>query len=323
MPVISIYNNKGGVGKSTLTVGIAEFLAANLKKSVLVIDMDAQASSSGALLDQGVVSQAVESDRTVARLIGAARTGRLRGGVASFVTPRPAAETRGTGLGKLDIIVPNKPEMIELEEEMTRSADVLAVRDAVRPALGGYDYVLIDLPGNIDRRSKLSVAALLMSDFVLIPVEPTHMALNGLPDTFDLIDHARALGRNGRPAIAGLVLNKTDRRAEQYRSQFMPMLEASNRGELPPVFDNVIPDTPKLATATDGTHEFTTLKDRFDTYYDHVRKVARELDERCRAVPPAPETAPAEYAGWVRGMFAAFTSRKKKKSKTDRKATRV
>ena len=41
MHVISIYNNKGGVGKSTLTIGIAEFLASNRKKKVLIIDLDA------------------------------------------------------------------------------------------------------------------------------------------------------------------------------------------------------------------------------------------------------------------------------------------
>lgn len=45
MHAIAIYNNKGGVGKSTVTVCLAGFLAANRKKRVLVIDLDAQASS--------------------------------------------------------------------------------------------------------------------------------------------------------------------------------------------------------------------------------------------------------------------------------------
>src|SRR5262249_33464056 len=147
--------------------------------------------------------------------------------------------------------------------------------------ISSYDFILIDLPGNIDPRNKLAVGALVMSDFVLIPVEPSQISLNGLPDTFDLIHHRREVSKTGRPAIVGLVLNKTDKRTEPYRSKFPPILEAANRGELPPVFEKVIPDTPKLASATDETCDFSTLKDRFDTYYDHVRKVSRELEERC------------------------------------------
>ena len=60
MHVISIYNNKGGVGKSTLIIGIAEFLASNRKKKVLIIDLDAQASSSSALLGRGAIAGAIQ-----------------------------------------------------------------------------------------------------------------------------------------------------------------------------------------------------------------------------------------------------------------------
>ncbi len=69
---------------------------------------------------------------------------------------------------------------------MRKDRDLLFLRDYLKPALGKYAYVLIDLPGNIDRRSKLAVAALVMSDFVLIPVERSQISLNGLPDTFGL-----------------------------------------------------------------------------------------------------------------------------------------
>lgn len=313
MAIVSIYNNKGGVGKSTLTVGLAEFLAANRKRSVLVMDLDAQGSSSCSLLGRDAVAMAIQEGRTSAQLAShVVKAGGKLKNLQLFITERPASEARGTALESIAVLVPEKPRMLELEEQMTQTKHVLALRDGVRPALAGYGFVLIDLPGNIDRRSKLAVAALLMSDFVLIPVEPSQISLNALPDTFDLIHHARSLGSNGRPAIVGLVLNKTDKRTEQYRSKFTPILEAAGRGELPPVFENVIPDTPKLATATDETHDFATLKDRFDTYYDHVRKVARELDDRCREFAfPAEKENVGGYGNWLRGMFGAFSSRKR------------
>jgi chromosome partitioning protein len=308
LSVISIYNNKGGVGKSTLTVGLAEFLAANRNRSVLVIDLDAQSSSSGALLGRAAVAYAISSQRTIARLAeGIIQSRKPPRDSSVFITERPASTGRGTALERVAVLVPDKPGMLELEEKMTQR-DVLALRDYLKPALAGYDFVLVDLPGNIDRRSKLAVSALVMSDFVLIPVEPSQISLNALPDTFDLIHYARGLGKNGRPAIVGLVLNKTDKRTEQYRSKFPPILEAAGRGELPPVFENVIPDTPRLATATDETHEFFTLKDRFDTYYDHVRKVARELEERCQEHAFAPEDV-ASYGGWLRRLFGSFAGR--------------
>jgi len=313
MPVISIYNNKGGVGKSTLTVGLAEFLASNRKRSVLVIDLDAQSSSSGSLLGRAAVAHAIESQRTITRLAESIiQSGKSPKNLSAFITERPASTARGTSLEKIAILVPEKPGMLELEETMTQTKDLLALRAYLKPALASYEFVLIDLPGNIDRRSKLAVSALVMSDFVLIPVEPSQISLNALPDTFELIHRARELGKNGRPAIIGLVLNKTDKRTEQYRSKFPPILEAAGKGELPPVFENVIPDTPKLATATDETHDFSTLKDRFDTYYDHVRKVTRELEERCEEYAFAPEDgSAASYGGWLRRWFGALGNRKK------------
>jgi chromosome partitioning protein len=304
--VISIYNNKGGVGKSTLTVGLAEFLAANRNRSVLVIDLDAQSSSSGSLLGRAAVAHAINSQRTLARLAERVILSRKPpGDLSAFITERPASSARGSALETIAVLVPDKPGMLELEEAMTTQRDLLALRDYLKPALVGYDFVLVDLPGNIDRRSKLAVSALVMSDFVLIPVEPSQISLNALPDTFDLIHYARGLGKNGRPAIVGLALNKTDKRTEQYRRKLPAILEAAGRGELPPVFENVIPDTPKLATATDETHDFSTLKDRFDTYYDHVRKVTRELEERCQGHTFAPEDA-ASYGGWLRRLFGSF-----------------
>jgi chromosome partitioning protein len=316
MPVVSVYNNKGGVGKSTLTVGLAEFLAANRNKSVLVIDLDAQASSSGALLGRQALIQAIRTRRTIPRLFGEAiRSGRALRDLSGFVTERPRSTARGTALESIGVMVPDKPAMLEVEEKIGPSDQLVLLRDRLKPALGRYDFTLIDLPGNIDRRNKLAVGALVMSDFVLIPVEPSQIALNALPDTFDLIHYCREVSKSGRPAIVGLVLNKSDKRTEQYRSKFPSILEAANRGELPPVFENVIPDTPKLASATDETCDFSTLKDRFDTYYDHVRKVARELEERCEKYSfPAYNGSASEFGGWFRNLFSTLAGRKKGKA---------
>jgi hypothetical protein len=174
--------------------------------------------------------------------------------------------------------------------------------------------VLLDMPGNVDRRSPLVVAGLVMSDFVLIPIEPNQISLTALPDTFELIHYARDLGGDGTPAVVGMVLNKTDRRTQQFRSKMPEILKAATLGELPPILENLLPDTPKLATSTDETLGFRTLRVRFDTYHDNVRKVACELEERCAGRIPLAEPQAVRFAPVIRGILDKFARRKARSS---------
>ncbi len=67
MSVVAVDDNKGGVGKSTLPFALAELLAANRKRRVLVVDLDPQASSSGAPPGRRRVIEAVEEGRTAVK----------------------------------------------------------------------------------------------------------------------------------------------------------------------------------------------------------------------------------------------------------------
>ena len=194
MHVISIYNNKGGVGKSTLTIGIAEFLASNRKKKVLIIDLDAQASSSSALLGRRLIAEAVQNRKTIPDLVEEiARTRRVLRNPSDFVTARPASSVRGTALEQISVLVPEKERMFELEERLDSVRDATLLRDYLKPGLRDYDFVLIDTPGNVDRRCKVVMAGLVMSDFVAIPIEPHQITLHALPDTFDLVHYCATL----------------------------------------------------------------------------------------------------------------------------------
>ena len=85
-----------------------------------------------------------------------------------------------------------------------------------------------------------------------------------------------------------------------------PILQVVAKGELPPIFDNFLPDTPKMGTATDETLDFHTLKDRFDTYYDNVRKVALELEERCEGRIPPPPRPSGRFGHIMRQVLDEF-----------------
>src|SRR5512135_1646580 len=112
MHVVAIYNNKGGVGKSTLTVGLAEFLAANRKKRVLVIDLDTQASCSRALLGPLLLAEAIGDRRTLAALAGqVVRTQNAIGRPNHYFTTRPASNVLAVTHGKSELVSVGRDRM--------------------------------------------------------------------------------------------------------------------------------------------------------------------------------------------------------------------
>ena len=282
MPVVAVFNNKGGEGKSTVTVGLAEFLAANRHKNVLVIDLDAQASSTCALVGHKALSMAVSERRTIVDLVHALRRGKKSSNdISRFFVWRAGTESRGAALAEIALLVPDGERMFDVESSMRWGHDNDLFRRRLKPALAEFDFVLIDLPGNLTKADMVGVNGLAMSDFVLIPTKSSHMSLNGLPRTFGLIDDVRTVNGNGRPAVLGFLFNSTDRRVQQYRSVARPVVEAAKAGEIPPVFETVWPPSPALESATDDLREFRTLKERFGASYDHARKAALELEKKC------------------------------------------
>jgi chromosome partitioning protein len=282
MTVISIFNNKGGEGKSTVTVGLAEFLAGNRDKKVLVIDLDAQASSSCALLGNEIIRQATAEGKTSAELMAKLRSSRKPiDDLEPFICWRAGTDTRGSSLGELAVMIPDGPRMFDMEEAMNWKKDTQLMLSRLKPALEAFDFVLVDLPANVKKSSTFCINGLAMSDFILIPTRPSRISLEGLPLTFDTIRYVQDINTNGRPAILGLLRNATDKRYQQYRSNFPAVLKYSETGDLPPIFDQHWPPSPALETATDERRDFQTLKERFGTSYDHARKVARELEKRC------------------------------------------
>jgi cellulose biosynthesis protein BcsQ len=133
------------------------------------------------------------------------------------------------------------------------------------------------------------MAALSTTDFIVIPTEPSKITLNALEKTLEIVRDAQGAAKQAGhrvPKRVGRVLNKTDRRTKHYRLHAKELrLRAGENDSL--VFDNWLPPAPTLATATDDSLSFETLRDRYDTYYEHVRKVSKELAERCGMVKKA------------------------------------
>ncbi|PCI29448.1 MAG: hypothetical protein COB67_04115 [SAR324 cluster bacterium] len=289
MKTIAIYNNKGGVGKSTLTLFLADFFSSGTitinkrKPRVLVLDLDGQSSSATSLLGLQRVARAKAEKQNLSHLLLALKQNQDVD-ISKYLIKREAGKTptRKISLGELWVMPTERASAIKLEQSFDCQTCVRLMNIVKNRLKKQFDIVLMDLPANIDERNKLSLAGLLIADHIIIPTEPTRLTLNTITDTFNMIHYVRGLG-NGQgkaPKIAGILLNKADKRSKQYKLHYKELYDTAARHDTV-VLENMLPTAPALSTASDDSLEFVLLRERYSTYYDKVRKIALEVAERC------------------------------------------
>ncbi|MCR5979624.1 AAA family ATPase [Gordonia jinghuaiqii] len=180
--VIATISLKGGVGKTTLTAGLADFLAGVFGKKVLLIDLDAQANLTTMMIGQDRWLAANAARRTVATLFAD-----VLDGTHTFDLERTVQRDVSSvaGLAGIDLL-PSSLDLIDLAEEMSAHrvaaddhlAAVDVLRHAVTPILGRYDYVLLDCPPNV---GPFSLNGLAIAAGYLIPTIPDVLSTYAIP----------------------------------------------------------------------------------------------------------------------------------------------
>ena len=180
--VVTVINQKGGVGKTTTVINIAAQIALRGFR-VLVIDSDSQGNCATGL---GVDKSKVKN--TTRDLI---------------LSPETAVDSRhATAVENLHIIVGDR-SLIGLEQEMMRQLGrEKRMKEALRPLLAHYDLVLIDTPPSL---GLVTINALVASDGVLVPVQTEYFALEGLALLSGTIREVRSL-LNERLGVDGVLL---------------------------------------------------------------------------------------------------------------------
>ncbi|MEE2651037.1 MAG: AAA family ATPase [Candidatus Thermoplasmatota archaeon] len=155
--VVTVTNQKGGVGKTTTVINVAAQLALRDHR-VLVVDSDSQGNCATGL---GVDKSRV---RATTRDL--------------MLSPETAADSRhATAVDNLHIIVGDR-SLIGIEQEMLRQLGrERRMKEALEPLLPHYDIVLIDTPPSL---GLVTINALVASDGILIPVQTEYFALEGL-----------------------------------------------------------------------------------------------------------------------------------------------
>ena len=193
MQIISIINQKGGVGKTTTVINLAAGLA-QLKKKILVIDLDPQGNATTGL----GLSNLNNSSETIYGVLNGTKT------ISEVI--------KNTEYKNLDIITSNV-DLSGLELETASDSNrAFMLKDKLALYLNNsrtsYDYILIDCPPSL---SLLTVMALVTSDSLVVPLQTEFFALEGLTQLMKTIERIK-VSLNPELNIRGILLTMYDKR---------------------------------------------------------------------------------------------------------------
>lgn len=265
MAVVCMVNRKGGVGKTTITLALADFLSGLHGRNVLIIDVDPQANASLSLLGEETWYNTAElAMKTVADLFTEAIDNQQvqREQAERFIIHN-IPRVHG-GLGSISLI-PSSPRLQEAEEraleEDTRwrfyvGSPYLVLQQALINGLGDFDYVLIDCPPSI---GLVTLNALSMSNGYLMPTVPDHVSTVGLSQIVGRVTaHSSALRRPIERY--GTIIT----RAQLSTNLHLAIIaELRAKEEVKPIWDTIVPMTITAPAAVDQNGSSITLKSRY------------------------------------------------------------
>ena len=193
MQIISVINQKGGVGKTTTVINLAAGLSQQNKK-ILVIDLDPQGNATTGL---GLSNMENSSDTIYGVLNGMKEISEV---------------IKKTDFENLDLISSNV-DLSGLEIETADDGNrafllKLKLTAYLNNSRGLYDYILIDCPPSL---SLLTVMALVCSDSLLVPLQTEFFALEGLTQLMKTIERIK-VNLNPQLKIRGILLTMYDKR---------------------------------------------------------------------------------------------------------------
>lgn len=198
MKIITVSNQKGGVGKTATVVNMAGYLSREHDLSVLVIDLDSQGNASWSLSGnlEFNVSDVLFSDKFQTDDVKQLNLGQ-------------GVHVVGADCSLADI------DSIDIKFLVTRmSAFLNAVNEA------GIDVVLFDTPPSL---GKALTSALLVSDYVICPIELEAYSLQGVTKLKNVIQNIRKFNNNLK--VLGLLPSMVDNRNKRHRDQLAKITE--------------------------------------------------------------------------------------------------
>ena len=250
--VISMCNQKGGVGNTTSSINLGAALAETGRR-VLLVDLDPQGA-----LSAGLGIQSYELDTTIYNLLVD----------TSVSVDEVIVHTHTENLDVIPANIDLSAAEIQLVSEVGREQ---ALYRAIYPVMDRYDYILVDCQPSL---GLLTVNALACSDGVIIPMECEFFSMRGLALLTDTMDKVRAR-LNPRLSLTGILVTLYDGRTLHTRDVMSRLMEAF--GDT--VFETVITRTvrfPETSVAGEPIITWASSSPGAQQY----RQLAAEVIER-------------------------------------------
>ena len=269
MVTVAVVNQKGGVGKTTVVLGLASAASAR-GSEVLVVDLDPQgnATTGLGLFDPGPGVDAVLDEERPGGLARVVEPG----GWPSDIGPTPRVAASSPGLSIREPQLATDPLGAQDRLALAMRPPLQAAPDVGSPMGSGVDaddrLVLIDCPPSL---GLLTVNALFAADAALVVTEPGAWAVDGVGRMLQTIERIRMRRPDGRPELVGIAVNRLGRTRdgrywdealrEAYPGQCLPPVHL--RAAVPEAAAQSMPiHALRRPGATEAAAEFDVLLDR-------------------------------------------------------------
>jgi chromosome partitioning protein len=274
--VIASINLKGGVGKTTTTVAVAEMLSTEFGKKVLVVDLDPQTNATVMLIGENKWKKLNGASHTLARLFQDAL---VEPNERKFDLTQTLQHAVSNVKEVLNVdLLPSSLDLIDVQDRLASMPSgkfyaanpIEVLKKAIKPIIDEYHYVLIDCPPNL---GIITLNGLRIADGYIIPTIPDVLSTYGIPQIVKRVDDfSTEIGETIEPL--GIVISKF---RAQSNLHVNTVKHLRNSGDAP-VFASVVAEGNRIAESAEFI-QVGTLRQKYgyQGQFDTYRALTQEI----------------------------------------------